>query len=90
MVEAELGDQVRFVGIGGQAPGADFEPFVSQTGTDGFTQIEDESGDLWDRFGTGGRSTFMFINDDGTFELTSYGVVDEAELRAQTQRLIDT
>ena len=29
----------------------------------------------------------MFINDDGTFELTTYGVVDESELRAQIDRL---
>jgi hypothetical protein len=43
---------------------------------------------LWEQFGTGGRSTFMFINDDGTFELTSFGVVDEAELERQVQRLI--
>ncbi len=32
----------------------------------------------------------MFINDDGQFELTAYGVVDESELRTQIQRLIDT
>ncbi len=90
-VEAQFGDRVRFVGIGGQAqPGADLAGFVTRTGTDGFPQLADESGELWDRFGTGGRSTFMFVNDDGTFELTSYGVVDETQLRAQVERLIAT
>ena len=88
-VEAQYGDQVQFVGIGGQAqPGADLAGFVAGTGTNGFTQLADESGDLWDRFGTGGRSTFMFVNEDGSFELTSYGVVDETELRSQVERLI--
>ena len=79
-----------FLGIGGQAPGADFAPFINSTGTDGFTQLVDESGELWERFGTSGRSTFMFINDDGQFDLTAYGVVDESELRAQAQALIDS
>jgi hypothetical protein len=79
---------VTFVGIGGQAPGADLGPFIDGTGTGGFTHLDDESGELWQRFGTGGRSTFMFIDDDGTFELTSYGVVDEARLRTEVEGLI--
>jgi hypothetical protein len=32
----------------------------------------------------------MFIDDDGTYQLTSYGVVDEAELRSQVERLSST
>jgi len=31
----------------------------------------------------------MFINDDGQFTQTAYGVVDETELRTQAQSLID-
>ena len=82
---------MQFVGIGGQAqPGSDYARFVEGTGTTEFTQLQDDSGELWDRFGTGGRSTFMFINDDGSFELTSYGVVDRDELVAQVERLIAT
>ena len=30
----------------------------------------------------------MFVNDDGSFELTSYGVVDEERLRSEVDRLI--
>ncbi len=30
----------------------------------------------------------MFINDDGTFELTAYGVVNETTLQRQVERLI--
>ena len=75
------------MGIGGQAPGGDFASFVAGTGTDGFTQLVDESGELWERFGTGSRSTFMFLDDDGTFELTSYGVIGEDELRNRVEGL---
>lgn len=60
---------------------------MADTGTDGFTQLVDDSGELWERFGTSGRSTFMFIDDDGTFDLTSYGVVDEDELRSRVEEL---
>lgn len=88
-VEAAFGDQVQFVGIGGESPGGNYAGFVERTGTDGFTQLQDdESGELWQRFGTGGRSTFMFIQEDGSFQLTSYGVVDQSELTNQVERLI--
>ena len=30
----------------------------------------------------------MFVDDDGSFELTSYGVVDEDRLRAEVEALI--
>lgn len=81
---------MRFVGIGGQAAGSDLLPFIEGTGTGGFTHLDDEAGKLWEQFGTGGRSTFMFVNDDGSFELTAYGVVDEDELVEQVNRLIAT
>lgn len=61
--------------------------FIDETGTGGFTQLNDSDGSLWQRFGTEGRSTFMFINDDGTSELTSYGVADEERLIAEIERL---
>ena len=64
--------------------------FIEETGTGGFPQLSDDDGSLWERFGTGGRSTFMFINDDGTYVLTDYGVVDEERLTAEIERLLAT
>jgi hypothetical protein len=60
---------------------------VSDTGTGAFTHLVDESGELWERFGTSGRSTFMFLDSSGTFDLTSYGVVGEDELRSRVEAL---
>ena len=62
--------------------------FVQRTGTGEFPHIADVSGDLWQAFGTGGRSTFLFINDDGTSALTTYGAVRESELRTRVEGLI--
>jgi len=72
------------------APGADFASFVEATGTDGFTQLVDETGDLWMQLGADNRSTFLFVNDDGTFERTTFGVVGESELQAAAERLAAT
>ncbi|MDH3684034.1 MAG: hypothetical protein OEV40_29280 [Acidimicrobiia bacterium] len=77
-----------FVGIAGLAPGGDFAAFIDETGTAGFAHLDDESGTLWERFGTGGRSTFLFVEEDGSFVLTTYGVVDEDRLRSEVERLI--
>lgn len=63
---------------------------MDRTGTDAFPQVVDLDGSLWERFGTGGRSTFLFVNDDGTFTLTSFGVIGEDELTRQVQNLIDS
>ena len=81
---------MRFVGVGGAAPIADLQPFITETGTEGVTHLADESGELWDQFGTSGRSTFLFVNDDGTYQLTEYGSVDEARLTAEVERLIES
>jgi hypothetical protein len=32
----------------------------------------------------------MFVNDDGSFVLTEYGVVDEARLTTEVERLLAT
>ncbi len=86
-----MGDQVEFIGIGGQSPGGNYASFVENTGTDGFTQLQDDdSGELWERFGTDGRATFFFVNQDGSFSQTSFGVIGAEELTNQVQKLIDS
>ena len=32
----------------------------------------------------------MFVDDDGSFELTSYGIADEDRLIAEAERLIES
>lgn len=89
-VQAVFGDQVEFVGVGGQSPGGDYSGFVESTGIGGFTQLADnDAGELWERFGTTGRSSFIFVNSDGSFTQTSYGIIGSQELTNQVQALID-
>lgn len=81
---------MQFLGVAGQATQSESEDFIARFGVDGFPQAFDGSGDLRDRLGGVSRSTFLFINDDGTATLTQYGQVDTMALRQFTQELIDT
>ena len=82
MGEAQLGDQVAFLGIAGLAPGDQMLEFIERTGTGGFPQVADHSGDLWTDFGADGRSTFLFLDGEtGETRRTFYGEMDEVTLR---------
>lgn len=71
-----------FLGIGSQAGVDEMAEFVERTGTDGFPQLVDESGDLWFDFGAEIRSSFLFIDGEtGETQRTGYGEMDEATLR---------
>jgi hypothetical protein len=78
---------VTFLGIGGQDEVEAMREFVERTGTDGFTHLVDEDGALWRRFGADIRSSFLFIDDDGTSVRTGYGEMDEERLRAMVADL---
>ncbi len=78
-MQAERGDEVAFLGMAGLD---DLDPvgdFVDRFGLDGFPHAYDDDGSIWQRFGTIGRSAFVFIDDDGTIERTAYGEYGDAE-----------
>jgi hypothetical protein len=81
---------VTFLGIGGLAPGADLPAFVEETGTGAFTHLDDESGTLYEQFGAGDRSTFLFVDDDGTFVRTTYGTMTEDRLNSEIEKLLES
>ena len=74
--------------MGGRAENPELQEFVDHHELDHFTQLDDSGQVLWDRFGADGRSTFLFLNDDGTFGRTGYGEVDLTSLTARTEDLI--
>ncbi len=79
-----------FVGVGGQSSaGADFAGFVTRTGTDGFTQLVDATGEVYEQFGADDRSIFLFVNQDGMSEYMTWGVVEQSELSARVEQLIN-
>ena len=65
----------------GGATKGEIDDFIAEYSL-GFPNIVDEDGSLWLRFGATIRSSFLFVNDDGTIVArTGYGEMDEARLR---------
>jgi hypothetical protein len=63
--------------------------FVERTGTGGFTQLADETAELWDDFGAEIRSSFLFVDGDtGEARRTGYGQMDEEALRQYVEDLL--
>ncbi len=51
--------------------------FVADQGVDSFQHVDDQSAELWNRFGVTEQRTYAFINDDGSFRLSGYGSLIE-------------
>ncbi len=62
--------------------------FIARHGLDGFPHLYDPDGSIWQGFGTITRSAFIFVNDDGTMERTSFGVLGEAAIDRRIDDLI--
>lgn len=72
-VQRTYGDQVAFIGVPGLAATDDMIGFIERTGVESFPHIDDNGGEIWDRFGVTQQRTYAFVNDDGSFRLSGYG-----------------
>lgn len=59
--------------------------FVEAQGVGSFQHVDDQTAELWLRFGVTRQRTYVYINDDGTQEVTGYGSLpsDVADLQAR-------
>lgn len=90
-VAAELGDDVAFLGIAGNATQGEYEDFLAEHDLGSFPQLVDETGEIWLRFGADTiRSSFFFLDDTGATSVTGYGEIDEEELRERAEALAAT
>lgn len=76
-------DKVNFVGVGALGSREELAEFVGITGTSNFTNLDDSSGKLWNRFGIVIQPTLLFIDAKGTIT-SKVGPSDEKFL---TKRL---
>ncbi len=67
-IAARYADKVNFVGIAGRGEAAEMRDFVSDTGTEGITHLDDSSGDIWASYEIYAQPAYAFITDDGRLE----------------------
>lgn len=84
------GDEITFIGMAGLGDVGPMEDFVERHGLGGFPHLVDDDGELWARFGMTSRSTFAFVDDDGSVARTTFGVLGEDELERRIDELLAT
>ncbi len=57
--------KVNFLGVGALGSGEEMADFVTHTGTSIFTNLNDESGKIWNRFGVIIQPTLIFVDAKG-------------------------
>lgn len=64
-IAARYADQVNFVGIPGLSASSEMRDFVSETGTEGITHLDDSSGVIWASYEIYSQPAYAFITTDG-------------------------
>lgn len=80
--------RVNFVGVAGLGEVSEMQAFVSDTGTEGITHLDDSSGDIWASYEIYGQPAYAFITDDGRLE-TYVGALGGDGLADIIDKLID-
>lgn len=86
-VAAEFAGRAHVVGVAGLDDTAAMRDFVDSTGTDGFPQLTDEPGTVWQRFRVTQQSTYVLLDANG--ERVYSGVLPGGEgLAGKVARLV--
>jgi hypothetical protein len=89
-VREEVGDRVRWLGVGGLDSTGPMAQFVSELGVGGFPHAVDADGTLWLTFEIPVRSSFAFVAADGTISRKlGPSSIGADELRARVLELVD-
>lgn len=64
--------RIDLIGVAGSSGSVEaMQGFVDSTGVDGFPHIADTSNDVWSFYEIRTQPRFVFIDDDGSFEVAS-------------------
>jgi thiol-disulfide isomerase/thioredoxin len=73
----EYAGTVNVVGVASLGTRPEMVEFTARTDTSGLTYLDDEFGDVWQRFGITAQSTFAIVDSAGTVTYTGYLEPDE-------------
>lgn len=79
---------MQFVGVASQDDVQAMEQFIDRTGVEGFPNVNDESGDVWARYGVTYQPTFVFIAADGSTE--RFGALGQERIQQTIDDLFDS
>lgn len=79
--------QVAIIGISGRDGVSAMEAFIDDFGVGAFPHVADEALDIWVEYEIPSQPSFVFINDDGSFE-TIIGAMGESGLAARIDELL--
>ncbi|ROO52006.1 thiol-disulfide isomerase/thioredoxin [Micromonospora sp. Llam0] len=77
----EYVDRATVVGVAGLGERKAMREFVALTGIDGFPQLADAQGVVWQRLGVTAQATFVLLDSDGVVAARGYLEPDELKRR---------
>ena len=83
---ADYADSATVLGVAGLDAEPAMRDFVEMADLSGFTQLSDEQGTVWKKFGITAQSTFVVLDSDGA--VVARGHVDVDELPETLDRLL--
>jgi len=86
-VQQQFEGRARIIGVASLDSIEQMEAFVADTGVDTFPHAADVDGDVWEFYGISSQPAFVFINDDGTFDIL-LGSLDEDGLTERVEQLL--
>ena len=86
-MQQQFEGRARIIGVASRDSIEQMEAFVADTGVDTFPHAADVDGDVWEFFGISSQPAFVFINDDGTFDIL-LGSLDEDGLTERVEQLL--
>lgn len=86
-VSRDYSGRVGVVGVAGLSSGqAPMTKFVKDTGISGFSNLADDDGAVWQRFGVVAQEYYVLIDKDG--KVVHKGALSESDLRARLDKLV--
>lgn len=86
-MQQQFEGRARIIGVASRDSIEQMEAFVADTGVDTFPHAADVDGDVWEFYGISSQPAFVFINDDGTFDIL-LGSLDEDGLTERVEQLL--
>ena len=85
-LQAEYGDRIGIVGVGGMGTTAEMHEFVSDLDVGSVRNLDDAAGELWRAFAITEQSTYVLVDRAGAVVRSGY--LDDLELTTEVKALV--